>query len=197
MTNYLNGQWYSSYSSSRSFSYICGYCGTKVGPSFHYYCKREINTQTRITGSVYICPNCNKPTYITQDEQVPGPILGKDIDYLPQDIQNLYDEARKCITVNAYTSSVLSCRKLLMNISVSKGADAGKSFGFYVTFLEDNHFIPPNSREWVDHIRKKGNEATHEIPEINKDDAIELIEFTEMLLRFIYELPGKMSKYKL
>lgn len=122
--------------------------------------------------------------------------MGEEIEHLPSGVDQLYNEARKCISVNASSSAVLSCRKLLMNVSVSKGADPGKQFAYYVKFLEENHFIPPDSRDWVDHIRKKGNEATHEIPSVSKDDAIELLEFVEMLLRFVYEMPGKMAKYR-
>jgi hypothetical protein len=190
MVQKLGGSWYGA-SETKGNSYTCGYCGLKSGPSRYYYCDGKPHR----FGSIYICPNCNRPTFISYDgkEQVPGPILGEEIEYLPPSIEELYNEARKCITVNAYTSSVLSCRKLLMNVSVSKGAEAGKTFAFYVTFLEENHFIPPNSREWVDHIRKKGNEATHEIPSLTKDDAVELLEFTEMLLRFVYEMPGRMA----
>jgi hypothetical protein len=187
--NKLSGNWYNVLSDNLGVSYECGYCGNISGPSNYYM----------ITGGdfahIFICPTCNRPTFIYEDEHIPGPILGDEIEHLPQDIEQLYNEARKCLSVNAFTSSVLSCRKLLMNISVSKGEKAGKSFAEYVTFLEDNHFIPPNSRAWVDHIRKKGNEATHEIPSIKREDAIELLEFTEMLLRFVYEMPGKMSKY--
>lgn len=187
----LNGTWYHSASASLGISFHCGYCGAIAGPSRYYHIDGE-DKYARI----YVCPTCNRPTFIYKNEQSPGPIMGEDIEYLPDEIDQLYNEARKCISVNAYTSAVLSCRKLLMNISVSKGAEPGKSFAFYVTFLEENHFIPPNSREWVDHIRRKGNEATHEIPSIDKDDSIELLDFTEMLLRFIYELPGRMTKHK-
>jgi len=49
----------------------------------------------------------------------------------------------------------------------------------------------------VDHIRQKGNEATHEIPNMGNEDAVELLEFIEMLLRVVYELPGKMKKHTL
>jgi hypothetical protein len=44
----------------------------------------------------------------------------------------------------------------------------------------------------VDHIRKKGNEATHEIALMGQADAEELIGFTEMLLKFIYEFPARV-----
>lgn len=194
MTLILDGTWGDKININ-GVSYKCGYCGSNTAPVKGY---SSVSYIGNLFGSIFICPNCNKPTYKNRSsgEQIPGVIIGEEIKYLPEDIEQLYNEARRCLSVNASTSTVLSCRKLLMNISVSKGAVEGKQFAYYVTFLEDNHYIPPGSREWVDHIRKKGNEATHEIPSIDYADAKELLQFTEMLLRFVYEMPGKMSKHR-
>ena len=197
LENKLSGNW-GNQTSFTGTSYTCGYCSSLSGPSIGYKCLNQDHRGSYITTAViYICPNCKKPTFVdkTTSQQTPGIIIGEEVMYLPTDISQLYNEARNCISVNAFTSSVLSCRKLLMNIAVSKGAKPGESFVSYVKYLEENHFIPPNSRGWVDHIRSKGNEATHEINSMNKEDAIELLEFAEMLLRFIYEMPGRMSKY--
>jgi hypothetical protein len=59
-------------------------------------------------------------------------------------------------------------------------------------YLANNGFVPPKGRGWVDHIRKKGNEATHEILAMTHDDATELVLFSEMLLKFIYEFPARI-----
>ena len=80
-----------------------------------------------------------------------------------------------------------------MNIAVSQGAKEGLKFIEYVTFLSDAGYIPPNGKHWVDHIRKKGNEATHEIELMQAKDAQELLVFVEMLLKFIYEFPQMVS----
>jgi hypothetical protein len=65
--------------------------------------------------------------------------------------------------VNSFTSAVLTCRKLLMHIAVEKGAPTNQSFLQYVEYLEQNHYVPPGGKGWVDYIRTKGNEANHEI----------------------------------
>jgi hypothetical protein len=96
------------------------------------------------------------------------------------------------MTVNSFTSAVLTCRKLLMHIAVEKGAPIGKSFLDYVEYLADKHYVPPDGMGWVDQIRKKGNEANHEIKIMSRDDAEELIEFSEMLLKIVYEFPAKV-----
>jgi hypothetical protein len=44
----------------------------------------------------------------------------------------------------------------------------------------------------VDYIRTKGNEANHEITIMSDEDAKDLITFSEMLLKFVYEFPAKV-----
>jgi len=81
---------------------------------------------------------------------------------------------------------------MLMNVAVDLNAEANKSFIEYVEYLAENGYVPPNARGWVDHIRKKANEANHEIHLMSKTDAEELISLTEMLLKIIYEFPNKV-----
>jgi hypothetical protein len=116
------------------------------------------------------------------------------VEFVPKDVEALYQEARKAVAVGAFTAAVLACRKLLMNLAVSQGAKPGDSFLSYVEFLAQSGYVPPNGRTWVDHIRKKGNEATHEILLMNQTDAGELIIFSEMLLKFIFEFPNRVPK---
>jgi hypothetical protein len=58
--------------------------------------------------------------------------------------------------------------------------------------LADKGYVPPGGRNWVDHIRKQGNEATHEIDMKTETEAKDLISFAEMLLKFIYEFRGRV-----
>lgn len=80
-----------------------------------------------------------------------------------------------------------------MNIAVEEGAEADKTFAHYVDFLAAKGFVPLNGKAWVDHIRKIGNVAAHQI-ELMSAQQSELITFVEMLLRFIYEFPNRVPK---
>ena len=163
--------------------FICGFCNALSAPNLGY--------RSHDNEAILICPNCDQPTYIKRGGiQVPSIRLGNDVLYVPDGIESLYNEARDCTSVSAFTASVLACRKLLMNIAVEQGAEENKKFIEYVDFLSERGFIPPNGRHWVDHIRKRGNEATHEISLMTKQDAEELIKFIEKLLKFIYEFPN-------
>lgn len=175
--------------------FICGHagCGREVGSKEGWF-YQEAHV-AGIRGWIYICPICHRPTFFDETEniQVPGESFGKNIDHLPAEIAKLYDEIRKATGVSSYTIAVLGCRKILMHIAVEKGAKVGLGFIDYVEYLVENHFAPPGSKPWVDKIRKVSNEANHEIKIIIKDQAIELVNFVEMLLKFIYEFPAKIG----
>lgn len=167
--------------------WTCGYCGNNVGGDTGFFRNKHLDT-------IYICPHCRKPTaFIKDDEgtigQFPGAITGNDVTKLPKDVDALYSEIRRCIQYTAYTSAVLSMRKLLMHVAVEQGAEENSQFVQYIEYLDDNGWIPPSGRDWIDSIRKAGNEATHQITLVDEDEAKQLLRFVEMLLKIVYEFP--------
>ena len=46
--------------------------------------------------------------------------------------------------------------------------------------------------DWVDYVRRRSNEANHEIVIMTDTDSMALINCVEMLLRLIYEFPRKV-----
>lgn len=180
-----------------SIKYTCGYCGQPLASEKGYFATRADNNS--VGAFIYICHHCSKPTFfdLSNGSQTPGASFGNDVSNIDdKGVLDLYDEARKSFSVNAFTASVLSCRKLLMHVAVSKGAAEGLKFIEYVEYLANNNYIPPDAKDWVDHIRSKGNEANHEITIMKKEDAEDLINFSEMLLKLVYEFPGNIKKKK-
>jgi Domain of unknown function (DUF4145) len=168
-----------------SKKFCCGLCGNLVASNIGFY----INEKE----TIYICPHCDGPSiFLADGKQFPGVPPGNQVEHLPKEIEALYQEARRAAAASANTGAVLLCRKLLMNISVNLKAPPGLKFIEYVEYLAKEGYVPPTGQSWVEHIRKKGNEATHEIMLMNAGDAQELIAFTEMLLKFIYEFPKKI-----
>lgn len=174
-----------------SRGYRCGYCGFSVATDRGYRLGRYLDGSGELLGGIYICPQCGGPTFFTRAGRVyPDSMPGESVDHLPASLESLYTEARSCVSCGAYTSAVLTCRKILMHIAVDLGAEPDGSFLSYVNFIADKGYVPPNGRAWVDYIRIRGNEATHEIVVMSSDDANLLIRFVEMILRFNYEFPG-------
>lgn len=179
-----------------SRSYTCGFCGNSLASEKAYWARRSDNSQPG--AYIYICHHCEKPTFFNLKDgtQTPGSRSGDDVKGIDDaGVEKLYAEVRDCFSKNAFTSTVLGCRKLLMHIAVSKGADAGKSFVEYVEYLSSQGYVPPGAKSWVDHIRTKGNEANHEIVVMSEEEAKDMISFCEMLLKLIYEFPAASKKY--
>lgn len=169
----------------RTQRYTCGYCGRWVASD-----KGFASNDGNLT--IHICASCDQPSFFHYAGQVPGVAYGEEVGNLPDDIANLYSEARNCMAASSPTAAVLVCRKILMNVAVDKGAPEGDGFIQYVDYLDSKGYVPPDGRGWVDHIRKKSNEANHEIELMERNDAEELITFLAMLLKLIYEFPGKI-----
>jgi uncharacterized protein DUF4145 len=181
-----------------SRSYTCGYCGNPLASQNGWQGNLQSNP-VKAGGYIYVCHQCSCPTFFdvreTFTKQTPGVVFGNTVKDIPDKaLSTLYEEARKCTGMGCFTASVLCCRKMLMHIAVSKGAKEGDSFVSYVDHLANNHFVPPDAKEWVDHIRKKGNEANHEVSIMGAEDAEELLSFVEMLMKVIYEFPATAKR---
>jgi hypothetical protein len=152
--------------------------------------KKQIATEY-----VYICHYCGSPTYFdSKNVQTPGPPFGGNVTHIPsKEVKALYEEARNCMKVNAYTAAAMCCRKLLMNVAVTETAKKGQRFEYYVDYLANEGYLGAKARPWVDHIRDKGNEANHEIEMVERQDAERLIQFCEMMLKTMYEYPAKIE----
>lgn len=182
-------QW-SHASGMKSQTFRCGFCEFEVASALGYHTGAKYPDGEQ--GRIYLCPHCEQPSFFRGVFRSPSAAPGRNVEHVPAPVHDLYREARQCVGVSAFTSSVLASRKLLMNIAVSQGAQEGLSFLAYIDYLSSKGYVPPNGRGWVDHIRKRGNEAAHEIDSKTEADAVELISFTEMLLKFVYEFPAKV-----
>jgi hypothetical protein len=173
--------------------YVCGYCGVDTSPSRGFHAVATGG----ISGYILLCTGCNRPSFIEREggtiaRVTPSPKKGNVVKGLPSDVGALYDEARGSTGANANTGAVLLCRKILMHIAVEKGADKNLSFLQYVEFLAVKGYVAPDARGWVDYIRTKSNEANHELVLMTPQDADDLLTFTEMLLRQIYEFKTRL-----
>jgi hypothetical protein len=171
----------------------CGHCGADVASDRGWAGKEEYTGRFVF---LVLCHKCTRPTFFDwNQQQFPGARYGQDVsDITEPTIASLYNEARRCAGMGSFTAAVLCCRKILMHIAVERGATAGDPFIKYVEYLSAHNYIPPGAKTWVDHIRKKGNEANHEIVLMSKEDADDLLSFVEMLLRIIFEFPAAVSR---
>lgn len=185
----INWNQWSQLSDIGSLSFICGYCGNKVGSNHGYY-----NKETTIA-RIRICTHCGCPTFFYGSSlQSPGPMIGREVVNLPEDVENIYSEMRETFKGNCFTSTVLLGRKLIMHIAVNvANAKEGESFVNYVEYLKESNYIPPSGDNWLKYMKDLGNEKNHEIKIGNQNEAQKILKFVELLLVFIYEFPGEFQ----
>jgi hypothetical protein len=171
--------------------FTCGHCDTKVSGAV-------------VCGSYsdhppikwILCPNCNDGSVFARNGNLyPGVMFGPNIEGIPIEIEEAYDEARECMSINAFTAAELISRKILMHVAVEKGASEGDSFANYITFLEKAGFVTPPMKGWVSEIQKNGNKSTHKLASPSKERAESTVMFTAELLRLIYEMEHMSNKY--
>jgi len=63
-------------------------------------------------------------------------------------------------------------------------------------WLHKEHRITPDIRSWADHVRVEGNEALHDPEDFTQEDARPLRLFTEMFLKYVFELPGEVAAFR-
>lgn len=171
--------------------YNCGFCNSLVSTNKGYvFGSKQYSSYVNISKEIYICPNCNKPTFydVYKQKYTPGIKYGIHVEKLPKDIAELYDEARNVYSVNAFTSVAMVTRKIIMNTAVKEGAKENLNYIEYVDYLDKKNIIPKNAKGWLDKLRKIGNVANHKIEHITKEQAEEAIKFVEILLKNVFEL---------
>ena len=146
------------------------------------------------SSKIYICPHCQAPQIISGDGKIfPQNKPGNSLKNLPKPIEENYDEARACISVNANTAAVMLLRKILMNLAVEEGAKEGDSFSRYVKFLLENGYIHKKQAQQAEKLKKLGNDANHQIESRTQEEATELLSFVELLLKNNYEYADKQN----
>lgn len=163
-------------------TYRCGFCGNDIASGM------GLRTSS-YAGIIRICPQCNGPTFFSRDKkQWPGSRMGGNVTGLTEEVEVMYGEARDCLSVGAYTASVMACRKILMNIAVAKGAEEDQQFAAYVDWLLKEGWAPKGTGGIVKYVKDRGNEANHQIVAKKREEAERVLKFIEQLLRNMFEL---------
>lgn len=179
-------------------TYVCGYCGSTVtsniGMQLEHIGVGLSYTVNDMPYGVFVCPNCKLPTAIFPDDrgeiiQMPEAEFGEKVEHVPQNVNDIYNEARSAYSAGAFTGVILLCRVLLSHVAVELGAQPGDSFQNHIKYLKDKNYLTVNSYIWVDEIRKYGNDSNHKLTVNTRKDAEKIIKFSEMVLKMNYEYP--------
>lgn len=176
------------------FPFTCGHCGRDGSAAVIAHHNPGGSSGTRWLQ----CTTCGEGSVHSEGQikyLYPGVAPGPFIEGLPKDVGDAYEEARRCMSVDAFTACEGLCRKILMHVAVEKGAKEGETFASYITSLEKAGYVTPPMKPWVDLIRQHGNQAQHLLPATDQGRAEATLMFTAELLRLTYEMDYMSKKY--
>jgi len=159
---------------------------------------------------VCLCRRCSQPFLIRQslysnpgefesftNESVLYPIESKPIqEALPKSIETAYDQAKRAFNSSLFEPCVLMCRKCLEAVCKILGAQGHDLSKRLVSLSEAGH-IDSRLLRWAHEIRLVGNEAAHNIDAfMSKEDARDVLDFTEAILIYIFSLTKRFDSFK-
>lgn len=133
-------------------------------------------------------------------------------DYVPENVATIFKEAAECLALGFFDSSgtmyrkVLdACTKPLLPPQPQPEEKAHPDFIAWkvrkdlklrLDWLFDKGRLPSTLKEIAECVREDGNDAAHAVEGIDKDEALDLQDFTVVFLETLYTLPGQIEENK-
>lgn len=180
---------------------VCGRCGA---PGMSLLIETPLPPVRAVGGRSYlgssqtnnswlICTACGGPSVRdSARRQSPPVVIGETVELPNGPVRDSYEEARRAMGADCYTSCEAMCRKLLIYLACDRAGvewERRKSFASYVDALDDAGHLTASMRTVADFIRERGNTSTHELAPVDKAGAERTLRFTGLLLRNLYEMP--------
>lgn len=151
------------------------------------------------------CPKCHDPILAYQVDVNRGfegpfriyPPQEKQINpSFPEPIRNAYQEALSTFRVKAFTAAAIMCRKTLEGVCRVHGIKPGKGLKSDLKEMKEIGIIDAQIFEWAEALRIFGNEAAHDVKvTISRQDAKDIIEFTDALLEYVFTYRDKFNEF--
>jgi hypothetical protein len=138
---------------------------------------------------------------------------------IPKHIKEDFQEALRCLWVEAYNATAEMCRRAIEASCLNLGAPKNKVLEKMIDWLEANRIITPDLKEAAHKVRLGGNRGAHP-PEdgpaqqvapppaatgqfdiggvvdiIEKDHAEAIVDFTRHFFQYVYVIPRQLHKY--
>jgi len=173
--------------------FVCGFCSANVASERGYFAQDPVTGE--ILMQLNICHLCSRPTFFDEKGlQHPPPSSTQPIQHIVNpEIRTLLDEARRCLSVHAHTAAYWCCKKILILVCRDKGQNQIQSTSEALDYLKDSGHIPPALIEATETIQKSMPPASI-LRVQSHSESLELYQFTDIILRLVYELPQTMRE---
>lgn len=114
--------------------------------------------------------------------------------HTPANIAKFFRQARQSLEIEAWDAAGAMCRKVLEASLKHKFPNHPRELKLVdrIRRAEKDGSLTRDLARWADEIRHFGNDAAHEDDPFSEDEAKEVDQFTEMMLIYLFTLPGRL-----
>jgi hypothetical protein len=174
--------------------------------------KKKPNSDKKLNFDTLECGNCkgyvmvlwSVGEYSSGDglydfKVLPWPLrLEKFPDYWPEPVGRYWLQAKRNVKDENWDAAAVMARSALQ-ISLRDHGAEGRSLKQEIEDLASKGILPPNMKEWAQHVRELGNDSAHPGPEqgpTSPQDARDIVRFLDFLLEYLYSLPHRIQQYR-
>lgn len=127
-------------------------------------------------------------------ETYPDPPSHVAPDYVPERIAAAYIEASENLHRQKHETSQMLSRKALDLATKRLLPNSKKMLHGRIEELREAGKITSEMADWAHIVRDEGNSSVHDEDEVDREEAVELLAFTETFLMYAFTLPGMIEK---
>lgn len=114
--------------------------------------------------------------------------------HTPDNIARFYEQGMLSLAAGSYDAAGSMFRKTLDTGLKNKFPEIEGTLFARIKEAASNGKLTPDLAEWADRIRLEGNQAVHDDEPYTADQAKELQIFAELVVRYLFELPGRLAE---
>jgi hypothetical protein len=177
----------------------------------HHAEKQKANSRKKLNFDLYQCKNCMGYVHVFWSAAesgvgsmhdflvLPWPIgKAKPSENWPPDVQRFWTQAHESLGIQNWDAAAVMARSAVQVTMRDKGA-VGKDLYSEIEDLAKKGDLSPLMKEWSHEVRVLGNDAAHpraSVPPATSEDARDVVQFLDSLLRYLYDFPKLISDYR-
>lgn len=137
----------------------------------------------------------------------PEPPKPKEFQFLPPAVDIAMTEAEKARSIGTPNRMVRGAYRTVIDVATQhifeenfhvfkEGTKPKQNLSNRIDMLAAHHFLTPSMKDWAHGIRDITNEDVHTSNSVSNEEVAEIAEFADMLLQYLFELPGRVSRAK-
>lgn len=183
----------------------CGYCGLKRAQMVEVVTSRGFFSLSNghVNQSVVQCPDCGCMTIIEHSGEGQAALeiraypdsddLRHQITYLPEDVDQYYSDARRVLDAGVPDAAAVQLRRTLEAAAAHFDVRERNLVSSIKKLIEEG-LVTRQFGAALDHIREVGNLGAHATDtRVDAITAQRVMNFTTLLLRNLFEVPGELA----